>query len=132
MMHRLISRARLAIRIWSRYVVVRVLLARRIPLAETIDTLRSRPRALPIHQEPWQLGRSVVKALKVGKYQPRCLTMALIHFTLLNDNGMDGQLVIGLPENARSQRAHAWIELDGVDIGPPPGRHGHQEMVRYF
>lgn len=111
---------------------MKLLLARRKPLADTIETLRSRPPASPIDQEPRQLGRSVVKALRVGRMQPRCLTLALIHMSLLNDNGTPGQLVIGLPDAARSPRAHAWIEVDGVDIGPPPGRHGHQELVRYF
>ena len=132
MISRNLARARLAMRIWSRYLLVRLHLARRQPLADTIDALRGRTPASPINQEPRQLGRSVVRALRVGRLQPRCLTLALIHMSLLNDNGTPGQLVIGLPDEARSPRAHAWIEIDGVDIGPPPGRHGHQELVRYF
>jgi hypothetical protein len=126
-----VRRVRLATRIWWRYATVKLLLARRRPLPVTIEALQSRPPASPIDQEPRQLGRSVVRALRVGRLQPRCLTLALIHMTLLLDNGTPGQLVIGLPDNARSPRAHAWIEIDGVDIGPPPGRHGHQELVRY-
>jgi hypothetical protein len=110
---------------------VKVLLLRGRPLPDTIRTLRNRAPASPIDQKPRQLGTSVVRALSVGNLQPRCLTLALIHMTLLDDNGIPAQLVIGLPDRAKSPRAHAWIELDGVDIGPPPGRHGHQEMARY-
>jgi hypothetical protein len=130
-MSRLTHRLRLVGRIWWRYMVVKAHLAREEPLSDTIAALRSRRPANPIAQEPIQLGRSVERALTLGRLQPRCLTLALIHMTLLDDNGVPGQLVIGLPDRARSPRAHAWIELDGVDIGPPPGRHGHQEMVRY-
>ncbi len=132
MMRHLLFRARLTTRIWSRYVLVRVALARRGSLADTVETLRKRPPSSSIDQDPRQLGRSVLRALRLGRLQPRCLTLALVHVSLLNDNGMRGQLVIGLPQEARSPRAHAWIEIDGKDIGPPPGRHGHQEIVRYF
>jgi hypothetical protein len=131
MIRQYVRRARLATRIWSRYVIVKVHLARRQSLADAIGSLQGRPPAPPTDQEPRQLGRSVVRALSLGRVQPRCLTLALVHMTLLNDNGVRGELVIGLPDGARSPRAHAWIELDGVDIGPPPGRHGHEEMVRY-
>lgn len=131
MIRRTAHRAQLATRIWFRYVVVKVLLAQRRPLPDTIERIRRRSPSSPIDQEPRQLGRSVVRALTVSRIRPRCLTLALVHMSLLNDNGIPGQLVIGLPDEARSPRAHAWIELDGVDIGPPPGRHGHHEMVRY-
>jgi hypothetical protein len=73
----------------------------------------------------------VFRALNLRRVQPRCLTLALIHMSLLNDNGIRGEVVIGLPDQAPSPRAHAWIEVDGIDIGPPPGRHGHEEMARY-
>lgn len=131
MSRRPLNRVRLAMRIWWRYGVVRVELARQKSLTDTVDVLRNRTPARPIDQEPRQLGRSVVRALRAGPIQPRCLTLALVHMTLLNDNRIPGQLVIGLPKVAHGPRAHAWIELEGVDIGPPPGRHGHEEMVRY-
>jgi hypothetical protein len=40
-------------------------------------------------------------------------------------------LVIGLPEEGEEITAHAWIEIGGVDIGPPPGKGVHEMMVRY-
>ena len=30
-------------------------------------------------------------------------------------------LAIGLPEGARDHTAHAWVEVDGADVGPRPG-----------
>jgi hypothetical protein len=40
-------------------------------------------------------------------------------------------LVIGLPREAITKDAHAWVELDGTDVGPPPGRAGHEPMARF-
>lgn len=40
-------------------------------------------------------------------------------------------LVIGLPEEPVDERAHAWVELEGRDVGPPPGRGNHVELARY-
>ena len=36
-----------------------------------------------------------------------------------------------LTESLRHKDAHAWVELAGVDVGPPPGRNGHVELARY-
>ena len=36
-----------------------------------------------------------------------------------------------LPGEARDQTAHAWVELNGRDVGPPPGRNGHAELARF-
>lgn len=127
----LLNRMRVATAIWRRYLTVKVLLVRRLPLPAVVEALRSRPRTFATHQEPRQLGRSVARALTVGKYQPRCLTMALVHYSLLRDLEVAGDLVIGLPAQPTNPRAHAWVEIEGVDIGPPPGRHGHEEMARF-
>jgi hypothetical protein len=54
----------------------------------------------------------------------------LVLFRLLREQGEQAELVIGLLPNAPNQRAHAWVELDGRDVGPPPGRFGHEEMAR--
>lgn len=124
-------RARLAVKIWTRYLEVQRLLRRRLGLPVIVATLKEGPSRPAAYQDPRQLGRSVARALKIGSAQPRCLTMALVHYSLLLDKGLPAELVIGLPASPTSPEAHAWIELDGVDIGPPPGRHGHHEMARY-
>ncbi len=42
-------------------------------------------------------------------------------YRLLREQGDAAELVIGLPKNPADKSAHAWVELDGVDVGPPPG-----------
>jgi Transglutaminase-like superfamily len=58
------------------------------------------------------------------------LINALVLYRLLREQGDPVELVIGLPEQAADERAHAWVELEGRDVGPPPGRAGHSEMAR--
>jgi hypothetical protein len=55
----------------------------------------------------------------------------MVMFEILKEQGEAPELVIGLPDQASSHEAHAWVELDSIDVGPPPGRAGHDEMVRY-
>ena len=71
------------------------------------------------------------RTLKVGRRQPTCLVNALVLYRLLREQGDHAELVIGLPAKAADKDAHAWVELDGVDMGPPPGRSGHAEMARF-
>jgi hypothetical protein len=52
-------------------------------------------------------------------------------YRLLRAQGDPAELVIGLTELPESPDAHAWIELDGRDIGPLPGRGHHRELARY-
>jgi hypothetical protein len=77
------------------------------------------------------LGRLVTRRLHVAAWRPRCLLNALVLARLLRRNGLPAHLVIGLRPDAATKDAHAWVELDGWDIGPPPGRIGHVEMARY-
>jgi hypothetical protein len=79
---------------------------------------------------PSTLARAVDRSLRIGDHRPRCLINALVLFRLLREQGDDVELVIGLPEEAADERAHAWVELQGRDVGPPPGRAGHEEMAR--
>jgi hypothetical protein len=52
-------------------------------------------------------------------------------FRQLKRQGDDVELVIGLPIGAMDKEAHAWVEIDGHDVGPPPGRGMHEPLVRY-
>jgi hypothetical protein len=124
----LIGRAVLAIRVWTTYVEVRRAL-RRHPLPIAAAALAApagrspRPAAL--------LSRAVTRALRVGPWQSRCLVRSLVLFRMLRAQGTAAELVIGLPSAASDADAHAWVELEGRDLGPAPGRHGHEELVRY-
>ena len=61
----------------------------------------------------------------------KCLPRALALFSLLVEEGYDARLAIGLPEVSASIRAHAWVEIEGIDVGPSPGRDGHAPMALY-
>jgi hypothetical protein len=61
----------------------------------------------------------------------RCVHRAVVLHRILVRQGVPAAVVIGLPAHARDTRAHAWVEVAGVVVGPPPGRSGHVELVRY-
>jgi Transglutaminase-like superfamily len=124
------QKARLAARIWLRYLLVMVDLRRR-PLPDLVDGLaRTNGRSSEGAYRPATLSNAIHRSLRLGSHRPRCLVNALVLFRLLREQGEPAELVIGLKPDARDQRAHAWVELEGRDVGPPPGRFGHEEMAR--
>lgn len=124
------EKAHLASRIWFLFAVVSVQV-RRLPLPEFVAELtgaagsRAQPR-----RPAATLSNAVSKSLRIGSHRPRCLISALVLYRLLRDQGDPAELVIGLPDAAPDQRAHAWVEVDGKDVGPPPGRGRHVELAR--
>lgn len=119
----------LALRIWFWFLVVQLEL-RRHPLPRVIVRLGRTNNSREVIP-PKRLGHIVVRALHVGRHQPRCLINALVLYRLLAEQGNRGQVVIGLEAEARSKDAHAWIEIGGADVGPPPGRGAHIALARY-
>jgi hypothetical protein len=120
----------LALRIWSHYAVIR----RRVPreaLPDLVADLSRRARPAARHHPPARLSRAVDRALRVGSRQPTCLVNSLVLFQLLREQGDEAELVIGLPGSGRSRTAHAWVELDGEDVGPSPGRSYHAPLARF-
>ena len=127
----LLGKVRLAARVWLRFARVRRAVDRE-PLPAFVSELggtgRSSPRSA---HAPATLSTAVHRSLRIGRRRPRCLINALVLFRLLREQGEAAELVIGLPEAARDHRAHAWVELAGRDVGPPPGRTGHREVARF-
>lgn len=123
------ARLPLGVRVWLLYFLVQVGLRRR-SLAEEIARGR-RPCAGRDWIRASALGQAVHQLLRIGPFRPRCLITSLILCRLLWDRGDAAQLVIGLPPDAASRRAHAWVEVDGVDVGPPPGRGCCLELARF-
>lgn len=123
-----LRRLRLAARICGAYLQVRRELRRRaLPELVTAAPVGSRPR-----QDPRRLGQAVSRLLRVGgETHMRCIHRALVLHRLLAAQGDRATVVIGLPGDAGSERAHAWVELDGRDLGPAPGRSGHVPMAHY-
>ena len=125
----LAEKIRLAARIWVRFVQVTVQ-TRRVPLPAYVQGL-ARNGGTPRSPHPVAtVSHAVDRSLRVGRHRPRCLINALVLFRLLREQGEAAILVIGLPEVATDERAHAWVELDGRDVGPPPGGRGYRELAR--
>lgn len=120
----------LALRVWSRYAAIR-LTVRRKPLPELVAKLSHPARLAATRHPPARLSRAVDRALRVGRHHPTCLVNSLVLFRLLREQGDDAELVIGLPADARNRIAHAWVEIDGQDVGPAPGRGRHEPLARF-
>ena len=124
------ARLGLAVRIWTAFVRVRLTTnAHPLPVAVTRLGAAGRPPRYRI--APRRLGSIVSRVLRFGPWRARCLWTALVLYGLLRDQGDDAELVIGLPLEPKDFDAHAWVEIDGKDVGPPPGRARHEELARY-
>jgi hypothetical protein len=124
------TRVHLWLRIVRWYVVVRLRTGREpLPkLAARIGEVGpARGRRIPPRQLAWAVDRT----LHLGRRRPRCIFNALVLYRLLREQGDAAELVIGLPKNPADKSAHAWVELGGVDVGPPPGQNGHEQMARF-
>ena len=120
----------LVARICAYYVSLRLAL-RRYPLPEIVARIARTPPTSKTLANPRRLGRIVARVLRVGPWRARCLHTSLVLLRLLREQGDEADLVIGLPREPRDKDAHAWIEIDGADMGPPPGRGHHEEIARY-
>jgi hypothetical protein len=123
------AKARLALRIWALYPRVLVGL-RREQLPAFVARLGVPGRRRAPHT-PARLSHAVDRSLRVGSHRPRCLVNAVVLYRLLREQGDEAELVIGLPETPADKDAHAWVELAGLDVGPPPGKGTHQELARF-
>jgi hypothetical protein len=127
----LAARIRLVARIWVHFARVRRAVDRE-PLPSLVSELAEVNGFAPrTKHPPPRLSTAVHRSLRIGGRRPRCLINALVLFRLLREQGEEAELVIGLPELASDHRAHAWVELAGRDVGPPPGRTGHREVARF-
>jgi hypothetical protein len=124
------EKLRLAVRIWLRFVHVSIQV-RRKPLPVFVARLAAVDGAGGRKRHPARtLARAVDRSLRIGRRRPYCLINALVLFRLLREQGDPAVLVIGLPHAPTDERAHAWVELDGRDVGPPPGSLGHRGLAR--
>ncbi len=120
----------LVLRSWGLFVSVWVRLRRR-PIPVVVRELSPVRRRASTPVRPVRLGRVVGRSLGVGPWRARCLFTSIVLFRLLREQGDEPELVIGLPLEPRDRDAHAWVELAGRDVGPPPGRGRHVELARY-
>lgn len=123
------AKMHLAMRIWGAYVRV-TRAVKKTPLPQLTRELGQRETPGRRHS-PELLSHAVGRCLRLGRYQARCLVGSLVLYKLLRDQGDAAELVIGLPPNAVDHTAHAWVELAGRDVGPPPGRGRHEALARF-
>lgn len=124
------AKAALALRIWA--LLVRVLVGlRREPLPAFVARLGKPGSPRRDRHSAARLSHAVDRSLTIGTRRPRCLVNALVLYRLLREQDDHAELVIGLPARPTDKDAHAWVELGGVDVGPPPGRSGHEELARF-
>ena len=124
----ILAKAGLFVRVWLLAVRIRVELWRR-PLPEVVARLDT-PTLVTRHPTR-RLVRAVNRGLRIGSWRPRCLLRSLVLYRLLRAQGDAPTLIIGLPSRATETDAHSWVELDGRDVGPYPGRFGHEELARF-
>lgn len=127
---RLKGKIALAVRIWGSFLIIQYGLHRHT-LPVLVSHYRATPHRRGVSESPERLGRAVHRALSIGRFQTRCLPKALVLLRLLAAQDNQARLVIGLPPTPRSADAHAWIEIDGVDVGPSPGRGNLEALVSY-
>lgn len=123
-----IRKVGLLARIWVLAATTQVALWRH-PLPVVVARLEplGAQRGLPVRT----MVRGIHRGLRIGPWRPRCLLRSLVLFRLLRDQGQPAMLVIGLGHEGRTSDAHAWVELAGRDVGPPPGGAGYQELARF-
>jgi hypothetical protein len=124
------ARLGLAVRIWMAFIRVR-LTTRTHPLPVAVARLGAAGRPPRYRIDPRRLGSIVARVLRFGGWRARCLWTALVLYGLLRGQGDGAELVIGLPLEPKDFDAHAWVEIDGKDVGPPPGQGEHEELARY-
>ncbi|HEV8338894.1 MAG TPA: lasso peptide biosynthesis B2 protein [bacterium] len=120
----------MALRIWRWFLIARRNVNRR-PLPLFVREFGAGPLRNTESLSPHYLSRAVDKALRLGGEEPTCLVKSLVLFRLLREQGDPAELVIGLPPDAKDHIAHAWVELDGTDLGPAPGRGRHVAIARF-
>lgn len=124
------NKVALAVSIWLWYARIRYRL-RRGDLNTVVAGLASDDSSRQTPVEPRRLGKAVARCLPFSLSRATCLPKSLTLFRLLHEQGDEPELVIGLPAEPRNHVAHAWIELNGTDIGPPPGGRLHEPLARY-
>lgn len=104
---------------------------RRRPLPEIVRRLGKVEETSVLPWGPIHMGEIIARLLTVGPWTARCITLSLVHYHFLAERGLRPSLVIGLPDEPTSQDAHAWVEVGGRDMGPPPGRGRNEPMAKY-
>ena len=104
---------------------------RRLPLPELVQHLNKVSRVRRRHDDPVRLGQLAAAALRLPGWQARCLLRCLVAYRVIRRQGGEPVLQIGIRPDAVDHETHSWLELDGRDVGPPPGKGNHEVLVTY-
>ncbi len=105
-----------AVRVYWTWVAV-LLRIGRTPLPDLVEQMRG-PSRVSLPWSPQRAVANVARLLRVRNPGARCLVASLVGLRMLSRMGCGAELVIGLPSNPVDHSAHAWLEVDGRDIGP--------------
>ena len=72
--------------------------------------------------------RLVNSADRHGLVHATCLAKSLTLWWLLERQGVDAQLRVGIRKDNEKFQAHAWVERDGVALNEPDEHHLHYAM----
>jgi hypothetical protein len=125
-----VTKVGLVLHTWRWFIVVRSRIGRE-PTPVLVASIGRPAHVRAYRQPPARLSRIVNRSLRLGSWHPTCLVSAIVLYRLLREQGDPAEVVIGLPEDAADHDAHAWVELGGRDVGPPPGRGKHVAMARF-
>lgn len=74
-------------------------------------------RTAPAGRDPAIVARIVRIAATHGPFRTECLPRAVVLWTLLQRDGFDAEVKLGVRQGPRGFEAHAWVELEGVALG---------------
>jgi len=62
------------------------------------------------------IARVVRLAASYGPWRPKCLAEALVLWSLLRTQGLEGEIVIGVHKSDRDFQAHAWVTFGELSL----------------
>ncbi len=89
------------------------------------------PRRSSLHPTPSPKETAIIVDLAARHHLHvmTCLRRALALQWLLRRHGVETALRIGVRKDDRDLEAHAWVEHDGVNLGPDVGTAGRFEVI---
>jgi len=67
----------------------------------------------------------VYAAERHGLFRPTCLALSLTLWWLLERQGIESHLRVGIRKEGGKFEAHAWVERDGAALNEPEQQHHH-------
>jgi len=92
---------------------------RRLPFGDLVAWLESVPSRAASTVPHEAVFAAIRRAYVLSPFRPTCLRESLAALGLLRSLGFPARLAIGVKVAEAPVDAHAWVELNGVALGPP-------------